>query len=208
MYFVRIPRWIDVFIKGIIWRKEPEGKCLYLTFDDGPNPDSTYEIVALLSSLNVKATFFCVGERLASNPEMGTYLKEEGHVLANHNFQHYNGWRTRSKEYLEGVIECQKILEEQNLTAKKLYRPPYGKVTVGQLNNLKSAGFNVVNWSLMPGDFEQELSEDTLLKRLLKFKSGDIIVLHDNVMPLSKLKETLSIFVIYALEKGYKFKTL
>jgi len=208
MYFKRIPKWLRLIYSRVIWDKRDKGRTLYLTFDDGPDSQSSRKIGAVLKALNIKATFFCLGEKVDSHLDICQYLKDEGHVLANHNFTHLNGWQTENGNYIEGVIACQKILEEYKLTNRKLYRPPYGKLKLSQIRKIGLMGFDMINWTLMPGDFEKSISNETLLNRLSQCQNGDIIVLHDSYEIVDKLIEILPVFVESALQRGFNFKTL
>ena len=120
--------WVDLYYRQIVWRKSSRCKDLYLTFDDGPDSKSTHALIALLKPFDVKATFFCLGTQVQSNMELCKDLLREGHMIANHNLNHDNGWKTNTNEYLAGVEKCQCILGRHHLTQRRLYRPPYGKI--------------------------------------------------------------------------------
>ena len=89
-----------------IWNKPNEENAVYLTFDDGPHPEITPKVLALLKEYGARATFFCVGENAQKYPEIIAQILAEGHSLGNHTQHHLKGWKTHSRVYLEDVELC------------------------------------------------------------------------------------------------------
>ena len=77
------------------------GTGVYLTFDDGPIPEVTPQVLAILARYNVKATFFMVGENIDKHPDVFRQVIEAGHSIGNHTYNHLKGWRTPYNEYME-----------------------------------------------------------------------------------------------------------
>jgi peptidoglycan-N-acetylglucosamine deacetylase len=177
-----------------------EERKLCLTFDDGPNPGSTYLIINVLKKYGVKAMFFCSGREAECNSTTVNKLTEEGHVIGNHGYFHLNGWKTGTSEYVENAIKAEQF------TSTEFFRPPYGKMTMRQYR-LISARYKLVMWNLMPYDFDTSLtrSEVTdILKR--NARRGSVIVMHDN--PTAKAWEIIDEFIPWCLENGFRFVTL
>src|SRR5690554_5309213 len=100
---------------GLTWHRNNSEKRLFLTFDDGPIPVVTENIILMLKQYDIRATFFCVGENIQKYPEVFERVKEAGHQVGNHTFHHLNGWKTDTEVYLENVERC------ESLTGSRLF---------------------------------------------------------------------------------------
>jgi peptidoglycan/xylan/chitin deacetylase (PgdA/CDA1 family) len=173
------------------------GKKLYLTFDDGPDPESTPLILDILRSHDVKATFFCTGSRVLASPGLFARMAASGHTIGNHGFSHLNGLTTPVRTY------CADVLRGRNITCSNLFRPPYGRLRVRQYRILERT-MQIVFWDIMPYDFDQGLtseeSYDILMKRI---RPGSVIVLHDKAT--SSALQYLDRFLQKALAAGWSF---
>jgi peptidoglycan-N-acetylglucosamine deacetylase len=150
--------------------KEPR---LALTFDDGPDPDITPQVLDILDAYKAKATFFCTGRNLVANPELASEILARGHRIGNHGFHHLDGWTHSSRLYFRDVLEREKLMHSD------LFRPPYGRIRPAQAKAL-SRRFRIVMWSLLSGDFDPHLGTDKCLAQLKrKTQNGDIVVFHD-----------------------------
>jgi peptidoglycan/xylan/chitin deacetylase (PgdA/CDA1 family) len=179
-----------------------KGKVIYLTFDDGPVPGITDRLLALLEKNEVKATFFCLGKNAKENPELVSSMRKAGHAIGHHSFSHLKGWETDDRTYMEDVEYAAEII------GGKLFRPPYGKLKTSQLHYVSSM-YTLVMWSLMPGDFDPEISAEQCLKLALKSsRSGDIVVFHDNMKCGEKMLEVLERYLPEMKLRGFSFKVL
>jgi peptidoglycan/xylan/chitin deacetylase (PgdA/CDA1 family) len=186
MYRSRIPAFAKFFLQEIICRPDTQGKkIVYLTFDDGPIPETTPFILDTLKKYGVKATFFCVGENVKKYPELYTHIIEDGHFVGNHTFNHLKGWETPLNSYLENVNECGEFV------SSGLFRPPYGKMTLRQYNALKKK-FKLIFWDVLAPDFDMKTSTQKCLDIIKKkTRAGSILVFHDNLKAKNKLTELL-----------------
>ena len=89
-----------------IYRISSDEKIVYLTFDDGPCKKTTQRILEILREQEVKATFFCVGDNITSQPELFAQIKAEGHQIGNHTMHHSKGFYTNTNDYLNEIDEC------------------------------------------------------------------------------------------------------
>lgn len=202
MYFIKIPKILKLIFTSLIWDGERDSKNIYLTFDDGPNPESTKALLNILNKYNAKATFFCSGEKVELFPEIISDIQKGNHEIGNHGYSHPNGWSTKKKLYVENVKKCSSHIKSD------LFRPPYGKITFSQIKQLKK-GFKIIMWSLMPGDFDKTVSKETCLQRSIQHTiPGTIIVFHDTTNTIDKLKYILPEYIQYFQQKGYEFKSL
>ncbi|MGL1885974.1 MAG: polysaccharide deacetylase family protein [Reichenbachiella sp.] len=196
---------IRLLNRQIKWNEEGKQKSIYLTFDDGPDAESTDKLLVLLKELDVKATFFLTGQKTAELPGVVKQIVSHGHRIANHGYLHLNGYETNDQTCVENVVKAQQLLGNG---VSKLFRPPYGKATRSQVKALVKLGYTVVNWTLMPGDFDPNVTREVLSKRLLKYKKGDIVVLHDTPSSFDKYKEGLVEMVKKAKSESYGFELL
>jgi peptidoglycan/xylan/chitin deacetylase (PgdA/CDA1 family) len=98
---------------SLLWNLPKTGNTLYLTFDDGPIPEVTPWVLALLKEYHAKATFFCIGENILKHPEVFDQILAEGHNVGNHSFNHLNGWKTPISTYIENVEKAEAIIFEK-----------------------------------------------------------------------------------------------
>jgi len=183
-----------------MFRVKTADKVLYLTFDDGPDPVSTPSLLAILRKHGVKAIFFCSGSAAMRFPDLMKQISSEGHLTGNHSYSHPDGWRTSTAEYVDDVMKAVEF------TSARLFRPPYGRLTIRQYYILKKR-FQIVFWDIMPYDFDKSFGSVKSLEILkTRIRPGSIIVLHDS--PSSCAELILDEFLSYAVEKGYRFETL
>ena len=181
-----------------VFRVKTISRTLYLSFDDGPDPDSTPLILQILNKHNVPAVFFCKGMKAEKHPELLKKIHESGHLTGNHTYSHHDGWRTDSREYINNVLKASAV------TSDILFRPPYGHLKFTQYRYLKKK-FKIIFWDLMCYDFDTEFGKERSLALLKeKIRPGSVIVLHDT--PSSSAIEFLEEFINYAIGIGYEFK--
>ena len=181
----------------------PEGnKSIYLTFDDGPQPEVTPLVLDILKKYNIKASFFCVGDNVFKHPDTFKRVVDEGHSIGNHTFNHLKGWKTSTNAYVDNINKCKEFFNTN------LFRPPYGKISLGQLLRLRKE-YKIILWSVMSYDFKKEISGEQCLQNVLKnTKDGSIIVFHDSVKSQERMLYALPRVIEYFLEKGYTFKSI
>lgn len=178
-YFHRIPFFVPWLFPKAKWKGLED--AIYLTFDDGPSAETTLKIATFLHEKKAPSTFFFLGERAQKFPHLINQIETLGHRIGFHANKHFNSKKLSAQAFQENIIPP---IELAHCT---LFRPPYGKLKRSQLNML-SEKFQVVQWSLMPGDFDPSLSFEKKLKHLLRAKSGDIVVLHDSEETLALLQ--------------------
>lgn len=204
MYFVRIPYIIKKLLPDLVWELPNKQNKIYLTFDDGPHPEITPWILEQLSKYNAKVTFFCLGENVQKYPEIVRQILNEGHQIGNHGHKHLNGWKTNDDDYLQDYLKGQEMLRfTQHDTL--LFRPAYGKIKKSQIPSLKShiPNAQIINWSLMAGDFDVTISSEKVYSNLQRVRVGDIIVLHDNEKSWKHLQYCLPLFLEFCKEKNF-----
>jgi len=180
MYLTSVPALVQTIFPSAIWSSSQEPR-LRLTFDDGPHPESTPQLLDLLLKKNIKATFFCLGERLEKYPELHQMILQQGHQVGNHGYQHLSGWTTDYQTYISNAEQGAEI------SASTLYRPPYGRMTPRQYQYLK-AQHKIVLWTSMPGDFDPTITKESVGSEVsIAFQQEGIIVLHDTPTCIEKV---------------------
>lgn len=183
-----------------IFRVKTTEKVLFLTFDDGPDPDSTPQLLGLLRRYNIKAQFFCSGSASLKYPDLVSNIKNSGHLIGNHGFKHPNGWKTSQKKYMADVSEAALY------TSGIFFRPPYGRLRFAQYQELKK-NYRIIFWDLMPYDFDNTFGAEKTLQILKrKIRPGSVIVLHDTSH--SNANIILTEFIDFSLKRGYRFELI
>lgn len=190
-------RWI---YPDCLFRIKAEKKSLCLTFDDGPDPGSTMKILNILEKNNTRAIFFCSGKAAEKYPELIKLIREKGHLVGNHGYEHLDGGKSPVNKYIENVAAAVPF------TSGNLFRPPYGRLTPGQYKKLRDS-YKIVLWDVMPYDFDISFGAENsyrILKR--KIRPGSIIVFHDT--PRSTVTMFLENFIIESISMGYDFSVI
>lgn len=180
-----------VFLKAKCQNTEfPQG--LLLTFDDGPHPENTPEILGILEKNGVKAVFFVTGSKVEEYPEIVKKISEKGHTIGNHSFSHSNLFPFYLKNTMLSELERTAVLVEK-LTGKKLryFRPPFGVTNPRIAYAAKKLNYVTVGWSVRSKDTVLKDSGVILKKVLELVKGGDIILLHDTVDGSVKMLDKL-----------------
>lgn len=205
MLIERPPRWFRSFFPGVVFRMPPEkegrGK-VYLTFDDGPIPEATPLILDVLDEFDAKATFFMVGQNIERYPHLKEEVERRGHKVANHTLHHIRGLGISAEEYLRDAEACERY------TTSKLFRPPHGYLTPAQLRELKKH-YKVVMYDLVTRDYSKCIKAEDVVRNVKKYtRDGSIIVFHDSLKSIDKLKTALPEALKWLKEQGWEFGLL
>ncbi|MFN2394104.1 MAG: polysaccharide deacetylase family protein [Bacteroidales bacterium] len=184
------------------WKVPTPDKKIFLTFDDGPFPGVTDNILQLLDTYNAKATFFCTGRQAQKHPGVINIIKDEGHSLGNHTFNHVSGWGNSVKEYMDDINLCDDVFQSN------LFRPPYGRITPAQIRALKKR-FSIVMWSHLTHDYKKESIPEKKIAALKKrIASGSIVLLHDSEKAAKNVTVVLEKLLVYFSGQEYSFCNL
>lgn len=205
IYPVRTPWLLKKIYPRCTWEGPGMGRRVYLTFDDGPEPEATSFVLDELQRHGQLATFFCIGKNVKRYPETFQRIINEGHAIGNHTWQHLNGWRSTHDEYLADVRRTQELIPS------RLFRPPYGRATRRQMKSLIQPAFQmkIVMWTLLSGDFDPGISKERCLQQVIgNLREGDIVVFHDSQKAAQKLQYVLPKILDWMKEKGYRSEVL
>lgn len=196
--FTRFP---NPFLKGIR-RVKGVGKVVYITFDDGPTPDVTEQILEVLDKYSVKASFFCCGQNADANPELLKKIADEGHTIGYHSYSHKDILKTKPSEWIADVER------KSALSDVKLFRPPYGRILFRHYRSLKSR-YKFVFWDVMSYDYDVERSPESIMSLLEKsVREGSVVVFHDKGKCKENTLAVLPQFIELMKSKGYSFGVL
>ncbi|NVO03500.1 MAG: polysaccharide deacetylase family protein [Bacteroidetes bacterium] len=203
MYFVTPPYVVRSLSKrNLTWKINTSEKVIYLTFDDGPIPEVTTFVLKQLEEFDAKATFFCVGDNVRKYPEIFETIINANHAIGNHSYNHLNGWKSLSKDYLKNIQKCDSFFETN------LFRPPYGKISPMQILKLKK-NYSIVLWSVLSYDFDIETTGEKCLENVISHsEAGSIVVFHDSIKASENLFYALPKFLKHFSDLGFEFRAL
>ncbi|MBE6190400.1 MAG: polysaccharide deacetylase family protein [Rikenellaceae bacterium] len=180
-----------VYLKALC-RAESADKVVALTFDDGPDADSTPRVLDLLKRHGVRATFFVVGEQARQNPELIHRMVAEGHTVAGHSYYHLpQSTLWSSQRYTEEVFRCNDVVARLTGLRMRLYRPPFGVTNPPIARAVKNLGLIPVGWSVRSLDTVTKNSDRVVDRVMRGLRGGDVILLHDRLENSEELLEKL-----------------
>jgi len=201
--FYKTPKLLQAIYPKLIWKT---AESIQLTFDDGPIPEVTEFVLDTLAKFNLKATFFCIGDNVRKYPEVFLKAIEEGHKIGNHSMHHLNGWKTSTSAYVKDVYDCQQEIEKLYHSKKKLFRPPYGRITRAQIEEL-IPHYEIMMWGTLSQDYDKNISPEKCLKGTLKAtRSNSIVLFHDSLKAKKNMSYILPKYLESLLNEGYTFE--
>lgn len=177
-----------------------------LTFDDGPHPKLTPQLIDILKSEGVPATFFLLGDQVRKFPGTARAIRDAGFEVANHSYTHAK-LTSVSKEQLATEIEStQDIIEEQVGIRPTLFRPPYGATDSRVKQMCEEHRLDIVGWAVDSSDWKRGMTEDSIAERVIRLsRGGSIILLHDIH---SRTVRSVPAIIAGLREKGLEFTTV
>ncbi|PID58692.1 MAG: hypothetical protein CR986_07450 [Ignavibacteriae bacterium] len=171
------PRIVKNIFNDFIW--ETNNQKVLITFDDGPNPNSTEEILKILSEFAIKSVFFCVGENLERYPELVKDIISEGHTIGNHTYKHQKINIGNENNAYESIKKVQDIALNKFNYKIEYFRPPHGRFNLKTNRILNKLSLKNVMWSLLTYDYKNDINmvKFSVQKYLM---NNSIVVLHDS----------------------------
>lgn len=211
MLIERPPRLFRALVSGGLFRMPPGpgGRDIYLTFDDGPIPEATPWVLDILDRYEAKATFFMVGDNARRHPWLVSEVARRGHSIGNHTMHHLQGAKVTTRTYLRDVSEArQAIGHEAGRQGKPLFRPPHGWLRPRQARAMREH-YEVVMYDLVTRDYSRRLTAGQVLDNVKRYaRPGSIVVFHDSLKSLPRIKTALPQALEWLIEQNYEFKTL
>lgn len=193
----KLVRWI--YTKAI-WRMDPNEHAVYLTFDDGPIPQSTPFLLETLDKYDVKATFFMVGENVHKHPELYQQIVDAGHQVGNHTNNHLGAFKHWTTTYVIDTFKANELIHSH------LFRPPHGIMRFSEYYWLNKA-FKIIMWDVVTRDYSKWMTAEDVFNNVKKYtRNGSIITFHDSLKSIDKLHFALPESIKWLKEQGYEFK--
>lgn len=190
----------NFFIK-IVCKATTEKKEIAISFDDGPAENYTQQILNILNTEKVKATFFCIGKRIAANEAILKQVIADGHIIGNHSYSHHFWFDMYSTQKMQDDLKQMDAAMERVTGLKpKLFRPPYGVTNPNLAKAIKKGGYTPVGWSVRSMDTVIKDGKKLLDKINEGIKPGAVILFHDTS------KTTLDVlpeFIQEVKKRGY-----
>ena len=201
MFIEQPAKWLRWLYPNALWRMDKNDHSVYLTFDDGPIPESTPFILETLRRYNAKATFFMVGENVLRYHDLYNQIVAEGHQVGNHTFNHIGSFKHWTLTYALNIQQANDLIKAH------LFRPPHGWMRHSVYWWFQRR-YKIVMWDLVTRDYSKWLTADDVVRNVKRYTSnGSIITFHDSLKSIDKLKTALPEALEWLQEQGYEFKT-
>jgi peptidoglycan/xylan/chitin deacetylase (PgdA/CDA1 family) len=182
-------------------------KIIALTFDDGPWPKYTEQILDILKANNVKGTFFVIGKNMKNLPEVGKRIVTDGHIIANHTWHHWYHRLSPSVAAKE-IDDTEDIIYKVTGVRTNLFRPPGGVLGNGPAAYARGKNYSVIMWSADSHDYKRPAAS-RLLGNVMRFsKPGGIVLMHDGGGVRDSTVKALPEMIKKFKQQGYRFVTI
>lgn len=185
-------------------------KCIALTFDDGPHPKYTPQILDILDKYNAKATFFVIGKNAKAYPDIVKDEHARGHEIGNHTYSHPDLKKISATKFLEEIQKTSETIFEITGSHPVLFRPPGGYLNNDIIKEVADCDSKAVLWSWRQDTRDWACpSVDCIVSTVIEnLRDGDIILFHDYNSGKSPTPEALEKILSELSQKGYKFVTV
>ncbi len=182
-------------------------KVIALTFDDGPAPKYTEQVLKILKKENIKATFFCVGEMVHDYPQIAKLVVADGHAIGNHTWNHWLKKMDSSTAAHEIESTATQMYETMGIKTS-LFRPPFGSLNNGVADYAKKKNYAILMWSDDAEDFRRP-PVSQLVNKVLKYATpGGMVLMHDGGGNRANTVQALPEIIDTLKKRGYRFVTV
>jgi peptidoglycan-N-acetylglucosamine deacetylase len=201
------PLWAyDVLARAFprfVWRVETRQPLVALSFDDGPAPDHTPQVLDILARYDAHATFFLIGNRVIAHPATVELIRAGGHEVASHHYTLRSTLRMTDAEFRDGLRDTESALKLTGPT--KLFRPPGGRIRGRQLDEAIRQGYTCVLGSAYPFDGQHPPAAYIRWVVSKNLAPGTIVILHDGIADPSRSIAALPAILEAGRRKGLRF---
>ncbi|WP_425059664.1 hypothetical protein SCACP_02610 [Sporomusa carbonis] len=188
-------------------------KLVALTFDDGPHPPYTNQILDILKERQIPATFFVIGQNAAKYPDLVRRIAAEGHQLGNHTYNHIDLLKADRQAIISEIDTTNRVIAGIIGYAPHVVRPPHGFRDAVVMDAMAEYNMKVVEWSVSSRDWVNPGVDIIVGRTLGKVKNGSIILLHDGdgvagAASRAQTAEAARQIIDKLLAQGYKFVTV
>ena len=193
---------------NVYCRNSAKAGKIALTFDDGPHPRYTEEILSILAEYKIPATFFIIGVNAETYPESLKMIVDAGCEIGNHTYSHARINKMDRQAIQEEIKQCEETIFQLSGYRPSLFRPPEGAMSDTLSEVIKDMQYNIVLWSIDTLDWAMNPSENICQTVTTQLKGGDIILMHDYVSGGNTTCKALKTMIPLLLAKGYEFVTV
>jgi len=203
----------DAFYGPVFSEVKTTQRIVALTFDDGPNPPYTGQILDILKEYHVPATFFVLGQNAEKHPELVRRIVAEGHQIGNHTYSHLDLLKADRPTIADQVDRTSKIIADITGQPPRVVRPPHGFRDAVVIDVMAERGLKVVEWSVASRDWTNPGVDEIVNRTLGRVKNGAVILLHDGdgVAQRASREQTVEAtrqIIRQLLAQGYKLVTV
>jgi peptidoglycan/xylan/chitin deacetylase (PgdA/CDA1 family) len=170
---------------------------IYLTFDDGPDPEWTPRVLEALDHAKMQATFFVIGEHARRLPELTRRVAAAGHAVGNHTYSHRHPWFMSSERARAQVRDGAQVLSDVLGAEPYLYRPPHGRTRRCMIEEAEQRGERVVLWDVSAVDWGPMGNATSIMQRLTSVRPNDIVLMHDGPNRRNRPEELLKVLPVF-----------
>ena len=211
-YFIGLERFGFLVSNRVFWQVNTRKKVISITFDDGPHPIFTSQILAILETHGVHATFFLIGSNVASHPEITKQIVIAGHQIGNHTFTHPALNKLKDPEIQSEISKTHDAIYTVCGVTTSLIRPPYGLFNKRILDIFESTNHKTIIGNVYPRDTTLPGIEKIAARVMKRIHNGSVIILHDGItvegMDRLQTVESLKKLIPTLRERGFQFVSL
>jgi peptidoglycan/xylan/chitin deacetylase (PgdA/CDA1 family) len=202
--FQRI-HWHDHAVRSVSTRD----KVVAITFDDGPDPRFTPQLLAILRQYHVHATFFMIGRQIERYPALATAVAADGNCIGNHTYSHPDLPLDSSAQVTTELRRCEELIAKTTGTDSHLFRPPRGMLSRPVISEVEQQGYHTILWTIS-ADSHDAPTPALMADRVLRnTRPGTIILAHDGMLACRWQDVAATALIVPALQQqGYRFVTI
>lgn len=190
------------FFLPVVCSADVTEKQIAISFDDGPTPHYTSDVLKILNDKNIEAAFFCIGKRIKEHPAILTQIHEGGHLIGNHSYSHHFWFDLYSTKKMQADLAAtDKMVKEVTGLTPKLFRPPYGVINPMVKKAIVKGAYIPIGWSVRSMDTVIKDEKQLLQKVCNALRPGAIFLFHDTS---ASTISALPLFIDYAIQEGYE----
>lgn len=186
----------------------PGPRTVALTFDDGPTPEYTRQILDILDQYQVQATFFLLGQQVARNPDLAREIVRRGHSIANHTWDHPSLNKLSAARIDSEISATDTIIQQTTGLRPTCVRPPYGAINQTVISRINGSFHNAVDWNVDPLDWKKPGTAAIINRVLSGVRPNSIVLMHDGGGNRSQTVAALPYIITALRDRGYSFTSI
>lgn len=200
-------RMHQLLFPSLEWRINSQS--IFLTFDDGPHPTATPDVLRVLKTQKVKATFFLSGAAAARFPSLVRAIATDGHSIGIHAYTHSRRIAFSKKETIREILQAEEQITKSAPNAMRLFRPPFGFFSWNTISAARMLNYRLIMWSTLCGDFRSNWTDEKVVATALKkLSGGTILVFHDNEITKARIEAVLTKSIEKVRDRGFTFDSI